>query len=103
MIDGKNLLPKIFSSMAISKAIRQLPFAVGNCEGCLYDHTIRVQDKGSRFVLLSNEKYCENVQRHIYRSSFTLLSIDFTKLFEGKINTWTEKWITRQAIDENGK
>ena len=32
MIDSKNLLPIIFSSMAISKAVAVF---VGNCEGCI--------------------------------------------------------------------
>ena len=69
----------------------------------LNDHTIRVQDKGSRFVLLTNEQYCKKVQYQINRSSFTLLNSDPTKIFEDKINTWIEKWISQKAIDENWK
>ena len=69
----------------------------------LNDHTIRVRDKGSGFVLLSNEQHCEKVQHQINRSSFTLLNSDSTKLFEDKINTRIEKWITCKAIDENWK
>ena len=69
----------------------------------LNDHTIRVRDKGSGFVLLSNEQHCEKVQHQINRRSFTLLNSDSTKLFEDKINRWIEKWITCKAIDENWK
>ena len=69
----------------------------------LNHHTIRVQDKGSKFVLLSNEQYCKKVQHQINRSSFTLLRRDFTKKFGNKINKWTEKWKSRKAIDEDWK
>ena len=69
----------------------------------LNGHTIRVQDKSSRFVLLANEQYCEKVQYQMNRSSFTLLNSDPTKIFEDKINTWIEKWISQKAIDENWK
>ena len=69
----------------------------------LNDHTIRVKYKDSKFVLLTNEKYWEKVQYQINRSSFTLLNSDPTKIFEDKINTWIEKWISQKAIDENCK
>ena len=69
----------------------------------LNDHTIRVKYKDSKFVLLTNEKYWEKVQYQINRSSFTLLNSDPTKIFEDKINTWIEKWISQKAIDENWK
>ena len=42
-------------------------------------------------------------QYQINRSPFTLLNGDPTKIFEDKINTWIEKWISRKAIDENWK
>ena len=51
----------------------------------LNDHTIRVQDKGSRFVLLANEQYCEKVQYQLNRSSFTLLNSDRTKYLRIKL------------------
>ena len=69
----------------------------------LNDHTIRVKYKDSKFVLLTNEKYWEKVQYQINRSSFTLLNSDPTKIFEDKINTWIEKWISQKVIDENCK
>ena len=69
----------------------------------LNDHKIRVQDKGSRCVLLSHEQFCEKVQHQINRCSFTLLNSDPVKIFEDKINTWIGKWISRKAIDKNLK
>ena len=67
------------------------------------DHTTTVQDKGLRVILSTNELYCKKVQYQMNRSSFTLLNSDPTKIFEDKINTWIEKWISRKAIDENWK
>ena len=55
-----------------------------------FNHTIKVQDKSARFVLLSNKQYCKKVQYQINRSSFTLLKRDSTKTFEDKINKWIE-------------
>ena len=67
----------------------------------LNDHTIRVQGKGSRFVLLTNEPYWEKFQYQINRSSFTLLNRDTRKTFKDKVNIWIEKWISRKSIDKN--
>ena len=66
-------------------------------------HTNRVQDKGLKVILLTNELYCKKVQYQMNRSSFTLLNSDLTKIFEDKINVWIEKWISRKAIDKNWK
>ena len=75
-----------------------------NCnQSSLNDHTIRVQGKGSRFVLLTNEPYWEKFQYQINRSSFTLLNRDARKTFKDKVNLWIEKWISRKAIDKNQK
>ena len=52
---------------------------------------VTVQDKGSKFVSLSNEQHCEKVQYKINRSPFTLLNSDPAKTFEDRINTWIEK------------
>ena len=38
------------------------------------EQTIRIQDKGSRFVILDNSDYEEKVQHQINRSSFEKLS-----------------------------
>ena len=49
------------------------------------DCCVQVQDKGSRFVILSNEDYCSKVTTQIERSSFITLSSDITKFFEKKV------------------
>ena len=54
-------------------------------------NVVRVQDKGSRFVVLDNEDYIKKVEHQINRSSFQRLEYDPTKSFEVKVNTWVEK------------
>ena len=51
------------------------------------DKVIRVQDKGSRFVVLSNDDYESKVQHQIERSSFTETDIEYSKNFEEKVNS----------------
>ena len=67
------------------------------------DKVIRVQDKGSRFVVLSNNDYESKVQHQIDRSSFTETDIDYSKNFEENVNSWISKWIFRGVIDNNRK
>ena len=42
-------------------------------------NVVRVQDKGSRFVVLDNEDYIKKVEHQINRSSFQRLEYDPTK------------------------
>ena len=67
------------------------------------DKVIRVQDKGSRFVVLSNNDYESKVQHQIDSSSFTETDIDYSKNFEENVNSWISKWILRGVIDNNRK
>ena len=67
------------------------------------DKVIRVQDKGSRSVVLSNNDYESKVQHQIERSSFTETEIDYSKNFEEKVNSWISKWTSKGAIDNNWK
>ena len=67
------------------------------------DKLILVQDKGSRFVVLSNNDYESKVQHQIDRSSFTETDIDYSKNFEENVNSWISKWILRGVIDNNRK
>ena len=53
---------------------------------------VRVQDKVSRFVVISNDKYREKVNTQIDRSSFTQLPYDITKSFENQVNDFIEEW-----------
>ena len=65
------------------------------------DKVIRVQDKGSRFVVLSNNDYESKVQHQIERSSFTETDIHYSKNFEEKVNSWISKWTSKGVIDNN--
>ena len=56
------------------------------------EHVIRVQDKGSRFVVLLAENYEMKVQHQIGRSSFVELNIDPSVDFEEKVKNWITKW-----------
>ena len=67
------------------------------------DKVGRVQDKGSRFVILENKVYEEKIQQQIDRSSFKELKDDPSKLFQQKINIWIEKWYAKKVIDNSWK
>ena len=53
---------------------------------------MRVQDKGWRFVFLSNEDYCLKVNTQIEGGSFITLPRDVTKSFEKKVDDFVLKW-----------
>ena len=65
------------------------------------DRVVRVQDKGSRLVILENKTYEEKVQHQIDRSSFKELKDDPSKLFQEKVNNWIEKWHANKVIDNS--
>ena len=65
------------------------------------DKAIRVQDKGSRFVALSNNDYESKVQHQIEPSSFTETDNNYSKNFEEKFNSWISKWTSKGVIDNN--
>ena len=65
------------------------------------DKVIRIQDKGSRFVVLSNNDYERKVQHQIDRSSFSETDIDYNKNFKEKVNSWISKWTSKEVIDNN--
>ena len=56
------------------------------------DKVIRVQDKGSRFVVLDTNSFIEKVEHQINRSSFDKLNTDPSPKFKEKVNNWLEKW-----------
>ena len=49
------------------------------------EQTIRIQDKGSRFVILDNLDYEEKVQHQINRSSFQKISENPNKIYEKEL------------------
>ena len=65
----------------------------------LNNQTIRVQDKGSRFVILENDDYCSKIKNQLDRSSFSLLHHDPTPSFVEKVNSLIIKW-KRKVIDD---
>ena len=56
------------------------------------DKVIRVQDKGSRLVVLDTNSYIEKVEHQINRSSFDKLDADPSSKFKEKVNNWLKKW-----------
>ena len=61
------------------------------------DKVIRVQDKGSRFVVLDTNSYIEKVEHQINRSSFDKLDADPSRKVKEKVNNWLEKWSDNKA------
>ena len=61
---------------------------------------VRVQDKGSRFVILLNEDYCLKVNTQIERGSFITLPRGVTKSFEKKVDDFVLKWENLKVLDE---
>ena len=56
------------------------------------DKVIRVQHKGSRFVILNTDNYIEKVGNQINRSSFERLNTDPSAKFKQRVNNWLDKW-----------
>ena len=67
------------------------------------DKVIHIQDKGSHFVVLSNNDYESKVQQQIQHSSFTEPDIHNSKNFEEKVNSRISKWTLKGATDNNWK
>ena len=67
----------------------------------LDNEVILVQDKGSRFAVLSNNDYESKVQHPIDRSSFTKTAIGYSKNCEEKVNSVIWKWTSKGEIDNN--
>ena len=68
-----------------------------------YNKVIRVQEKGSRFMVLSSNDYESKVQHQTQCSSFTETDFDYSKNFEEKVNSWISKWTSKAVIDNNWK
>ena len=64
------------------------------------DCCVRIQDKGSIFVILSNEDYCLKVMTQIERSSFITLSSGITKFFQKKVEGFIKKWEDLKVLDK---
>ena len=62
------------------------------------DKVIRVQDKGSCFVVLYTSDYVQKVEHQINRNSFSGLDEDHSPELKQKMNNWLTKW--REKITE---
>ena len=67
------------------------------------NQTVRVQDKGSCFVILDNNDYEQKIQTQIDRSSFNRLEEDPSKKFDIEINNWVLKWHRKKVLDDKWK
>ena len=63
------------------------------------DQTIKLQGKGSRFVILENRDYEQKIKYQIEKSSFKQLPQDPSKQSEMKVNNWIEKWHSEKILD----
>ena len=88
---------KIFSN--ITKEERTALKEITNWE----NKCVRVQDKGSRFVIIGNEEYCNKINTQIDRSSFVRLSDDVTTSFNTKVLNWIAKWSELEVLNEDWK
>ena len=90
----KNVNSKVFHN--ITKKEREVLKEMKPWENCC----VRVQDKGSRFFMISNDEYYEKVSTQIGRSSFIQLPHDITKSFENKVNNYIKKWEDLRVFDK---
>ena len=60
----------------------------------------RIQDKGSRFVILDNDDYIEKIDYQISRSSFSELNDDPSNDFEINVVMWIEKWKRNGVLND---
>ena len=67
------------------------------------NNTVRVQDKGSQFVVLNNDDYVRKVEDQINRSSFLALDHNPSQEFDFKVEKWLEKWTENKSIDDKWK
>ena len=61
----------------------------------------RLQNKGSRFVVLDNQDNIERIDYQLGRSSFEELDHDPSKSFSEKVKLWIQKWTENKYSDKN--
>ena len=60
----------------------------------------RLQDKGSRLVVLDNQDYVEKTGYQLGRSSFEELDHNPSQLFSEKVNLWIQKCTENKVLDK---
>ena len=64
------------------------------------DISVRLQDKGSRFVFLDRQDYIDKVESNLNDGSFDVLPTDHSVIFTETVKNWGEKWINKGEIAE---
>ena len=63
------------------------------------DRVIRIQDKGSRFVILDKSTYTEKVREHLDNElHYNKVNEDPTGLHFSRVQQWTDQWLQRREI-----
>jgi hypothetical protein len=65
------------------------------------DLCIRMQDKGSRFVIVDKPQDIEKAEAQISRSSFRKVDHDLTNTHINKVESWATKWRDKNAISKS--
>ena len=61
----------------------------------------RIQDKGSRFVVLNSDNYIEKINHQFERSSFQQLHYNPSNKFCKKVTSWAKKWKQNKLLDNS--
>ena len=64
------------------------------------DTVIRLQDKGSRFVILDRTDYIDKVESNLNDSSFDLLAPDPSSSYYQTVRDWGVKWVNKGEITQ---
>ena len=64
------------------------------------DTFVRLQDKGSRFVILDRQDYVDKVESNLNDGSFGVLPSDPSIIFTEVVKNWGEEWIKNGEIAE---
>ena len=62
------------------------------------DIVVRLQDKGSRFVILDRNDYIDKVESNINDGSFDLLPADLSSSYYQMVRDWGVKWVNKGEI-----
>ena len=64
------------------------------------DIVVRLQDKGSRFVILDRNDYIDKVESNLNDGSFDILSSDPSLSFYHTVKDWRDKWVEKCEITQ---
>ena len=65
------------------------------------DISIRIQDKGSRFVILNSTDYVDKMDRYLKNNAnFSKLDFDITETIMTKVDNWAKEWFLKGEINQ---